>query len=147
MNKEINLRNQLVSCGVSMEAVDKHIKKFIKDVYQKYDTQEADKVLQMNIAKQEVQLVAYVTIVENFKAFSLLSGEAQRRFNISLKNVFQQNLSKKSIAEMDKSLSNVSDRIRMMVEMSGKLENNLVPKLINDYFDEKIRIYNENKNS
>lgn len=147
MNKEINLRKQLVNCGVGMEAVDNHIKNFIKDIEEKYDGEVADKVLQMNIVKQELQLVAYVTIVENFKAFSLLSGEAQRRFNKSFENAIVKKFKNKYVIDMDKKSANTTDRIRMMVEMSGELENNLVPKLIDDYFDEKIRIYNENKNS
>lgn len=146
MNKEINLRKQLVECGVGMEDVDNYIQNFIKDIYEKYDSEVADKVLQMRIAKQEIQLVAYKTIVENYKAFSLLSAESHRRFNISLEKMFK-NMTEENTKDFNKHLTNTSDRLRMTVEMSSKLEGNLVLKLIDDYFDEKIRIYNENKNS
>ncbi len=144
MNKEINLRQQLINCGVSMDAVDKHIKKFLKDIYKKYDSQEADKVLQMNIAKQEIQLVAYITIVENFKAYSLLSAESCRRLTASLEKMFKE-ITDDNVEDVNKHLTNTSDRVRMAVEMSGNLEGENIPKLIDEYFDEKIKIYKLSK--
>lgn len=147
MNKEINLRQQLINCGVGIETLDKYIKQFIKDVYKKYDDKSNANInysLKLGKAKTEIKLVAYVTIVENFKAYSLLSAESYRRLNVSLEEMFK-NTTVENAEDVNKHLTNTSDRLRMAVEMSSNLEGDLVPKLIDDYFDEQLKIYRNNK--